>query len=236
MHIYSLEILLSFINILGDDKFEHAYKHFIDSKDVLELLCLKFMFLGPPRLGKSTTRRRVMKEIVDLQSAEEAEQVHGSTGTVECFPSMLVQDELDQDMAESLADWTIVQSLNDEASLLFHSLKDSLQETNSVAEASAHSYTEGIETTGGTRRDESTESQPSLLHRIIGRVQSLTTKKQLPEPEQFTPPSPTKAKSDNDWVVSPDYSEIAAIFKEVSQQCAAFFQGVSANGGHWRPA
>ncbi len=121
------------------------------------------MFLGPPRLGKSTTRRRVMKEIVDLQSAEEAED----RSTEETIPVKKI-------------------------------------------------------------------SQPSVLHRITGRVQSLTAKKQLPEPQEFTPPSPTKARSDNDWVVSPDYSEIAAIFKEVSQQPLRMRSILSGRICEWR--
>ncbi len=47
--------------VIGYYKIEDAYKHFIVSKDVLELLSLKLMFVGPPRQGKSTTRRRVRK-------------------------------------------------------------------------------------------------------------------------------------------------------------------------------
>ncbi len=77
------------------------------SLDVLELLSIKFMFLGPPRQGKSTTRRRLMKEIIDLLSALEEEQVHGSTGTVECCSNMLVQSTSDPTTAERKTYWTI---------------------------------------------------------------------------------------------------------------------------------
>ncbi len=82
---------MSYILCVGVFKFDQAYRHFIVSKDVLELLSIKFMFLGPPRQGKGTTRRRLMKENIDLLSAKEKEQIHGSTGTVECCSNMLVQ-------------------------------------------------------------------------------------------------------------------------------------------------
>ena len=84
------------------------------------------MFLGPPRLGKSTTLRRLMKEIIDLLSAMKEEQVHGSTGTVEHCSNMLVQGSSDPN-TDRTANWIIVQNLIEEASVLFYSLKDSLE-------------------------------------------------------------------------------------------------------------
>jgi len=123
----------------GDYKFENAYKHFVDSKDVLEFLCIKFMFGGPPRQRKSTTRRRVTKEIIDLKSAEEMDQIHGSTGTVEHCSNMLVKSTSD---LEKRANWTIVQNLTDEACILFHRLKDSMEEK---------SEPQGVALVGGDR-------------------------------------------------------------------------------------
>ena len=58
-----------------------------------------------------------MKEIIDLLSAKEEEQIHGSTGTVECCSNMLVQGTSDPTTAERKAYWTIVQNLAEEASL-----------------------------------------------------------------------------------------------------------------------
>ncbi len=54
--------------------FDEVFKHFIVSKDVLELLSLKVMILGPSLQGKGITHCRVMKEIIDLLSAEKEEQ------------------------------------------------------------------------------------------------------------------------------------------------------------------
>ena len=57
----------------GETRYLEAYRHFINSKESLDLLFLKFLFLGPPRLGKTTACRHPMGEIVDLQTAGEAE-------------------------------------------------------------------------------------------------------------------------------------------------------------------
>ncbi len=193
---------------LGVFKFEQAYKHFIVSKDVLELLSIKFMFLGPPRQGKSTTRRRLMKEIIDLLSALEEEQIHGSTGTVECCSNMLVHNMSDPTTAERKAYWTIVQDLIEEASILFHSLKDSL-ETESTSEATAESLG-GSATTAEVSQASSTEqsrpvekpAQPTLLQKMVARLNRKS--RHVPVADEV--------------VSSKNYSEIAAILEKVSKQ------------------
>ncbi len=199
----------------GVFKYEDAYKHFITSKDALELLSIKFMFLGPPRQGKSTTRRRVMKEIIDLQSAKEGEQIHGSTGTVECCSSMLVQGSSDPTTPERRADWTIVQNLAEEASLLFHSLKDNL-ETQFTSEATSHSYgdrvtREEVSQASGMEQNQPVENPPqsTLLHKMIARLKSFTKGIRTRR---------THVQLADELVTSQDYSEIAAIFEKVSRQ------------------
>ncbi len=42
--------------VIGDAPYIHAYRHFISTKDVLEMLFLKFLFFGQPRRGKTTAR------------------------------------------------------------------------------------------------------------------------------------------------------------------------------------
>ncbi len=202
-------------------KYEDAYKHFIVSKEVLELLSLKFMSLGPPRQGKSTTLRRIKKEIIDLLSAKEGEQIHGSTGTVEVCSNMVVQGKSDPTTAEKSVDWTIVKNPTEEASLLFHTLKDSLvtestSESESTSEATADSH-------GGsdTRAEVSQASSTGQFHQV--KKQHVRNTKQS-HPAQKSQPKliykmlaklklMTKLK-----IRSPDYSEIAAIFQTVSKQ------------------
>ncbi len=197
--------------MIGYYKIEDAYKHFIVSKDVLELLSLKLMFVGPPRQGKSTTRRRVRKEIIDLLSAGEEEQIHGSTGTVECS-NMLVQGSSDPTTAERKANWTIVWNLTEEASVLFHSLKSSLK-TKSTSESSTSISHKDRETAkivqqDGSGSEQSAEELPqsTLLEFTEGK------------PSRQKESSPTNVQLSDEVATSQDYSEIAAIFKKVSQQ------------------
>ncbi len=199
--------------VIGYYKIEDAYKHFIVSKDVLELLSLKLMFVGPPRQGKSTTRRRVRKEIIDLLSAGEEEQIHGSTGTVECS-NMLFQGSSDPTTAERMANWTIVQNLTEEASVLFHSLKSSLK-TKSTSESTSDSH-ENRETTKIVRQDGSGSEQSveeSSQSTLLGSTKSKPSRQ-----KEFSPVSPTNVQLSDEVATSQDYSEIAAVFKKVSQQ------------------
>ncbi len=212
-----------YIFCIGFFKYEDAYKHFIVSKDVLEFLSIKFMFLGPPRQGKSTTRRRVMKEIIDLLSSKEDKQIHGSTGTVECCSNMFVQGTSDPTTAERRARWTIVQNLIEEASILFHSLRDSL-EIESTSEARAESR-RGSATSAEVSQASSTEQshlveeppQPSLLQKMMARLKSFTKGKH-PRSKKSSPLSLTPVQLADEEMTSQDYSEIAAIFQKVSKQ------------------
>ncbi len=169
---------------------------------MLELLSLKFMSLGPPRQGKSTTLRRIQKEIIDLLSAKEEEQIHGSTGTVQCCSNMLVQGKSDPTTAERTTKWTIVKNLIEEASLLFQTLKDSFQ-IGSTSDATADSH-RGSD----TRAEVSQASSTGKSH---------SSNKQ-PRHKEITPLSTAHDQPADQAVSSPDYSEIAAIFETVSKQ------------------
>ncbi len=189
---------------------------------MLELLSLKFMSLGPPRQGKSTTLRRVKQEIIDLLSAEEEEQIHGSTGTVEYCSDVLVQGKSDPTTAEKTTNWTIVKNLTEEASLLFHTLKDSLEiESTSEATADSHGWSDTravVSQASSTGQSQAVEEppQPSLLQKMMVKLKSFTRNKQ-PRHKEITPLS-TAHDQPADQAVSPDYSEIAAIFQTVSKQ------------------
>ncbi len=190
-------------------KYEDAYKHFIVSKEVLELLCLKFMSLGPPRQGKSTTLRRIKKEIIDLLSAKEEKQIHGSTGAVQCCSNMVVQGKSDPTTAERTANWTILKNLIEEASLLFHTLKDSFQiESNSEATADSHS--------GSDTRAEVSQASSTGQSNSVEEPPQPSNKQ--PKHKEITPLSTAHDQPAGQAVSSPDYSEIAAIFETVSKQ------------------
>ena len=97
---------------------------------------LKFLFSGPPRLGKTTALRRLIGEIIDLLSAGEAKLVHSSTGAVESKRDMIVRTlSITTALVADANEWCAVNSHSDEACMLFQMLRQSL-ETNHVPSTS----------------------------------------------------------------------------------------------------
>ena len=132
-----------------------AYHYFINSKESLDLLFLKFLFLGPPRLGKTTARRRLMGEIVDLQTAGEAEKAQPSTGAVESG-SVIVRSVTNTTAVVTQSEWSAVKSLEDEAHMLFHNLVDAIDKKKASKPAVVNIHSLSTKTVG-----ESTSSQPT---------------------------------------------------------------------------
>ena len=177
-----------------------AYHHFVSTKDVLEMLFLKILFSGPPRLGKSTSLRRLMGEIIDLFSAGEAHWVHPSTGAVESKPNMIMKTVSSSTAVVTEAEWCAIDSHADEARMLFHNFLDSVEEKNdpptiaaratevrSVGEATA-----ATPTTNSSRPLEKQESGGFSKFRLkmkerITRIPSyfISAPKNIPEVEQL---------------------------------------------------
>ena len=97
---------------------------------MLELLFLKILFSGPPRQGKTSARRRLEGEIVDLMSAGEADLVQPSTGAVESGSGMIVQSVSSSTAVVTEAEWHAVKSLEEETGMLLHNLADDLETRN----------------------------------------------------------------------------------------------------------
>ena len=198
-------------------KYVDAYQHFINTKDALDLLFLKLLFVGPPRLGKTTARRRLMGEIADLISADEAEQSQPSTGAVESGHSMIVRGLSSTTAVVTQADWSTVESHTDEARMLFHNFVDSVEtrsvplpspDTNisitTVGEATAISTTDRV-------RPVTEIPQPGLFEKFISKLKALKNRRQHPR-EQVSMDLPKPIGN------AQGISEIAAIFREVTQQ------------------
>ena len=100
------------------------------------MLFLKFIFLSPPRLGKTTARRRLTGEIIDLKSAGEAELPCPSTGVIDARHSVVVRQLSSTAAVVTESEWSSLQSIPDEARMLFHNLVDSL-DAKPMASASA---------------------------------------------------------------------------------------------------
>ena len=88
---------------------------------------LKFLFSGPPRLGKTTALRRLIGEIIDLLSAGEANLVHSSTAAVESKRNMIVRTLSITTALVADAEWCAVNNHADEACMLFRMLQQSLE-------------------------------------------------------------------------------------------------------------
>jgi len=175
-----------------------AYRHYISTKEVLEMLFLKFLFSGPPRLGKTTARRRLMGEIVDLISAGEANLVHPSTRAVESGSDMIVTTVSSTTAIVTEAEWCAAKSRIDEARMLFHKLVQGMETgdvltTSTPAENKVETRTMGVATVA---------TPTTTLHQFLER-QSVPN-----------PPTPTPS-------ISPPPADIpllVELFKKASEQ------------------
>ena len=184
-----------------------AYHHFINTKDVLEMLFLKILFSGPPRLGKSTSLRRLMGEIIDLLSAGEAHRVHPSTGAVEVKPDMIVKTVSSSTAVVTEAEWCAVKSHADEARMLLHNFADSLGETSDPTStparaAEVRTIGEATAATPITSSSRPSEKQESGAFAKFGfKVKNLIAK--IPNHFTYTPKS---------------IPEVEQLFKEATKQ------------------
>ena len=80
------------------------------------MLFVKIIFLGPPRLGKTTARRRLTGEITDISSAAEPEQP--STGAVESGGNVFVRRISNTTAVMTQSEWSVMKDLTEEARML----------------------------------------------------------------------------------------------------------------------
>ena len=146
---------------------------------------LKFLFSGPPRLGKTTALRRLMGEIIDLLSAGEAKLVHSSTGAVESKRDMIVRTLSITTALVADAEWCAVNSHSDEACMLFQMLQQCL-ETEHVPSTSTPA-TDKMDTRV-TEKATTTISIATAQQQPIKRDNS-TLKPTLPKLNLSTPPN-----------------------------------------------
>ena len=158
----------------GEARYVDSYHHFINNKDSIDMLFLKFLFLGPPRLGKTTACRRLMGKIIDLKSAGEARKHHPSTRAVES-EDVMVRNVSNTAAVVTKSEWSAVASLNDEARILFHSLVDSIEnKTNESHKASksndAITHSHPTKTIGKTTSFQRTTQSPEVATKSVNQV------------------------------------------------------------------
>ena len=125
---------------------------------------MKFLFLGPPRLGKTTVRRRLMGEIEDIKSAGEAESPQPSTGTVETGHSVAVKTVSNTAAVVTESEWSAIASLEDEACLLFHNLVDTISSKSSTPFEAFATANKALPNHSIHRDDENSSSTDSHLN------------------------------------------------------------------------
>ena len=149
---------------------------------MLEILFLKILFSGPPRLGKTSARRRLQGEIADLMSAGEADLVHPSTGAVESGPGMIIRSVSSSTTVVTEAEWHAVKSLEEEAGMLLHNLADDLETRNSSTPGRATNARPTV-----TAAREATAVTPTIAsHNVIENPESGRLKKMFSKLKSLT--------------------------------------------------
>ena len=170
-----------------------AYHHFVSTKAVLEMLFLKILFSGPPRLGKSTSLRRLMGEIIDLLSAGEAERVHPSTGAVEVKPDMIVKTVSSSTAVVTEAEWCAVESHRDEARMLLYNFADGFEVRNDATSVQARATEVRTVGEATTATPTTSSSRPLEKHAKGSFAKFRSTMKEqmkrIPSYFRFTPTS-----------------------------------------------
>ena len=204
VNLLTLSKILVYIAIFaGTTKYSEAYHHFINTKDSLEMFFLKFLFLGPPRLGKTTVRRRLMGEIEDIKSAGEAGQPQPSTGTLETGHSVVVKTVSNTSAIVTESEWSAVASLEDEARMLFHNLVDTISNKSSTPLEAFATVNEALPDRS-IKIDDKSSSQSNTDSLQLGN--QIKNRKVTDESRPNFLPSPT--------MFPQDMLDITTIFKE----------------------
>ena len=193
-------------------KYRNAYCHFISTKKTLEMLFLKFLFSGPPRLGKTTALRRLVGEIAGLMSAGEADRVHASTGAVESGSNMIVKSVSSSTAVVTKSEWCAAKSRTDEARMLFLQLEQ-IMETEDTPPTTTTPAADKVATRTMGEATAATPTTTPHLRLGSGFVMKLREK-------FMSTMRRNKAQSSPDSAAAPtgDISPITELFKKASEQ------------------
>ena len=183
------------------------------------MLFLKFLFSGPPRLGKTTALRRLVGEIADLMSAGEADRIHASTGAVESGSNMIVKSVSSSTAVVTKAEWCAAKSCTDEARMLFLQLKqimkteDDPPTTRTPAADKVATRTMGESTAATPATSPHLRPWSGFLTKLYNNFMS-TMRRNMAQ----SPPDTAASPSPNPPPPTADIPLIAELFKKASEQ------------------
>ena len=93
-----------------------AYRQIIATQGSLDMYFLKFIFIGPPRMGKTSLLRRLIGEIIDIISAADSSE-QPSTGAVEST-RMVIRNLSSTTAVMTPGNWSSIKGLSEEARML----------------------------------------------------------------------------------------------------------------------
>ena len=105
---------------------KEAYEKALKEKVKVKIRLVRFNYIGIPRSGKSSFRRRLSKEISNLQAIEKRRKQQRSTGVAEVGEQVFIKRVCSNDIGTIQSGvWSVVKGLGGEANILGHLLNES---------------------------------------------------------------------------------------------------------------
>ena len=113
---------------------KEAYKKAIKEKKTLRIRPVRFNYVGLPRSGKTSFRRRIMGEILNIMAAiARGEKEQPSTGVAEAGGQVFIRKKTTSDVGTISAKvWSVLEDLEEEAGMLSQVLYQTVHKDTSV--------------------------------------------------------------------------------------------------------
>ena len=141
-----------------------AYKKAIKDNVPLEIRPVRFNYIGLPRSGKSSFRRRLTREILNISEATaRGEREQPSTGVAEAGGQIFIRNETTTDIGTITSqEWTVLKDLEDEAGMFGQIIYNTVQKRTLRKETStAERMTQTPAADPGVSTGASTPLKPS---------------------------------------------------------------------------
>ena len=194
--------MVVFIAALDNLKHYQAYQLALKRGATISIRYLKFLFYGPPRAGKTSARRRLVGEILNLES--DKNQLSISTGTAEGTNVIVqqVHEQMESTTALLTTDklphkWTAVKSLSissgetdleDEMLVLYKFIHEETQEPKSQQKPTELSQTDSsvADAKSSSKSKSADHDEPELSHTTVIETKSRDHDEQLQTQQEPT--------------------------------------------------